>query len=156
MARICLAILAIALLGCPGTVIENATPDATPLPPDAMIPPNHLALACSNDLTAPIACPAGWECLTQKGGNGDWCTKSCTGQSDPSCDLGYTGPGYGACILAPPEGGGLKCAVVCSDPAGAPTICPEGTTCNGTCVDPLECTGVITDANQVQVGASCQ
>lgn len=153
--RLCLALVSFALIACQGGVIDNATPDATPIPPDAPPPPNYLGQAC--DAVA-LPCPAGWECLTQPGGNGSWCTKGCTGQADPSCDLGYIGPGWGGCILTPVGRVDLVCAIVCADPAGPPTICPsDGTaTCNGTCNAPLTCTGMITDANLNVVGSSCQ
>jgi len=151
--RACLTLLVLALAGCQGGIINNATPDATPIPPDAAPDPNYLGVACGGALPD---CAAGWECLTQTGGNGSWCTKSCTGQADPSCNQGYLGPGFGACILTPLGRTDLVCAIVCADPAGPPTICPAGTTCNGSCNAPLQCTGVITDANQIQVGSSCQ
>lgn len=142
----------LALAGCPGATINNATPDADP--PDAMITdPNYLGQACDATLNP---CPAGWECLDQAGGNGAFCTKACVDQADPVCDLNYTGPGYGACILAPDGVTGLRCAVVCQDPAGPPEICPPGTTCNGTCLGTLQCTGEIVDQNQTVVGYSCQ
>ena len=141
------------LAGCEGGVVNNATPDATPIPPDAPPDPNYLGQACDPLLTP---CPSGWECLDQKGGNGAFCTRACTGQMDPVCNAGYIGPGYGACILTPVGRTDTVCAIVCSDPAGPPDICPAGTQCTGTCIAPLECTGQITDINQNVVGSSCQ
>jgi hypothetical protein len=154
--RILSVFLTLTLVACQGGVIEQNTPDAAPQVPDASNVPNYLGQTCSIDLP----CPSGWDCLTQPGGNGSWCTKACTTQSDPVCSNGYVGPGFGACILTPVEGStpplARACAVVCSDPAGAPEICPAGVTCNGTCAAPLLCAGVITDANQIAVGMSCQ
>ena len=151
--RACIALLFVALAGCEGGIVNNATPDATPIPPDAPPDPNYLGQACDPILTP---CPAGWECLDQDGGNGAYCTRGCVGQQDPVCNAGYIGPGYGACILVPIGRTDTVCGIVCQDPAGPPTICPPGAACNGTCAAPLECTGLITDANQNVVGSSCQ
>ena len=150
--RLCLALVSLVLIACQGGVIDNATPDAVPIPPDAPPAPNYLGQAC--DVALP--CPDGWECLTQAGGNGSWCTKGCTGQADPSCDAGYTGPGWGGCILTPIGRTDLVCAIVCSDPPTPPNICPADATCNGTCNVPLQCEGDITDQNLNVVGSSCQ
>jgi hypothetical protein len=146
--------LLVVTAACESGVIndQNNEPDAVPVFYDAT-PPNHLGLAC--DPLAAVPCPDNWECLTQVGGQGSWCTRPCTGQSDPVCNIGYIGPGQGACILTPMGSGGRVCAIVCSDLAGPPTICDAGEDCNGSCPAPLQCQSSITDGGGLQVGSSC-
>jgi hypothetical protein len=152
--RASLALLLLVTAACESGVIndQDLTPDAPPVIPDAT-PPNHLGLAC--DPMAAVPCPDNWECLTQLGGSGSWCTKPCTGQTDPSCNIGYTGPGWGACILTPMGAPGRVCAIVCQDLAGPPEICPPGEDCIGSCPAPLQCQSSITDGAGAQVGSSC-
>ncbi len=106
------------------------------------------------------SCPAGYACLNLVGGAGSWCSRTCNGAQDLTCNDGFAGPGYGSCLLTvTPAGGGapqLYCTIICSDAAGAPTLCPAGEDCTGTCPAPLACAGQILDQNDAVVGATCR
>jgi hypothetical protein len=107
------------------------------------------------------SCPTGFECLSLVGGSGSWCSKTCADINDQSCSVGYSGPGFPACLLnITPAGGGAAvphCAVLCSDEPGAPTYCPGGAAqCNGTCTTPLLCTAEIRTGGGVLQAKLCQ
>ena len=145
-------LLLLGLAACDGGAIDQPVYDSPPPPPDGVVA-NFLGRPCTGEPPAGD-CPGGWECLTQPGGNGSWCTKSCTDQQDPICNAGYTGPGWGACILEPAAGGRV-CAIVCRDAPGGPTVCPANEDCTGSCPAPLECQSDILDGQGVIVGQSC-
>ena len=149
-----LVLFVLGLVACDQGVIDQPTYDAPPPPVDAMAV-NYLGQPCVG--TPPQGdCPSGWECLTQPGGNGAWCTKSCTGQQDPSCNAGYAGPGMGSCILTPAGRSDKVCTIVCRDTAGGPTLCPTGEDCNGSCPAPLQCqSDIIDNTTMTVVGQSC-
>ena len=128
----------------------GGNPDAPPTGGSA------LGTACTG--TGQGSCPTGFECLNLQGGSGSWCSKLCVDQNDLSCNQGYTGPGYGFCILdVGPMGGPTRrfCTILCDDAAGAPTLCPTGEDCNGMCPTPLMCTGAIRSGQNV-VGHTCE
>lgn len=128
--------------------IDSSNPpiDAPPNPIDGPPATPGIGTACTGEGQG--SCPTGFDCLTLQGGSGSWCSKRCTGTSDQSCAVGYTGPGHAACLLAvTPAGGGTPqnyCTIVCFDAPGAPTYCPGGDSqCNNTCPTPLTCTAEI-------------
>lgn len=132
-----------------------AMPDASAIP-DAMPPVQALGRTCTG--AGQGDCPTGFDCLTLQGGTVSWCSRRCVGQADPICADGYTGPGLASCFLSIDENNDgtpdfSACAVICSDPPGAPDICP---TCDGTCPGALQCTAEVLDQNMAVIANSCQ
>lgn len=105
------------------------------------------------------SCPTGYECLNLQGASGSWCSKQCTMGAGDTCDMGYTGPGVGACLLnvTPAAGGAPQpfCTIICQDEPGAPTLCVPDTRCNSACPTPLTCTGALTTSMGAVVGHTC-
>jgi hypothetical protein len=105
-------------------------------------PGNALGRACTPP-DGPLAqgdCPDGYYCIGFPDGNHTFCAQRCTGMQDTSCDVGYAGPGYGACFVQATIDGttALVCGVLCTDPPGDPTVCPDGR-CTGACPTELAC-----------------
>lgn len=157
-----IAALALALAACGddgdgGATIDAAIDAATVI--DAPAATGQIGATCTG--TGQGTCAAGFTCLTLTGGSGSWCSKRCADVQDPSCEDGYTGPGFAACIFKIDFPGGEQdvphCAVVCDDPAGGPMICPGGAQqCNGMCPGTLQCTANLTNMQTMMVvGKAC-
>lgn len=147
---IALVTLAVALAACGddgdglGT-IDASTIDSPAGIIDAPTASSELGKACSG--AGQGTCAAGFECLNLTGGTGRWCSKTCADPQDPSCEVGYTGVGFPACVFkVTPQGGGTArnfCAIICEDLPGSPTFCLENE-CTGACPAPLTCTANLT------------
>lgn len=119
-------------------------PDADPneMPDADTTAAKSLGSACTPDQANPMGpgdCGAGFVCLALADGNGAWCSKTCTGPSDASCDTGFTGAGIGYCYLQVDFDGNMTpdgnfCGIICQDTTGTCTDC------NNTCPAPLMCT----------------
>lgn len=163
---IALVTMALALAACGddgdglGT-IDAATIDSPPGTIDAGIDASSasaLGTACTG--MGQGSCPAGYDCLNLTGGHGPFCSKPCADVQDRSCEVGYTGPGFPACIFnVTPSGGGAAvphCAIICDDPAGNPILCPGGAAqCNMMCPAPLTCSANLTTPQMMVVGKAC-
>ena len=140
-----------------GTPIDAGS-DGTDTPIDAPMAASALGQACTG--TGQGNCPTGFECLTLQNGSGSWCSKTCADMQDPSCEDGYTGPGFPACLMSvTPSGGGPPrqfCLIICEDLPGTPNICEPGE-CTRTCPTPLMCNADITSTTTMMVLArSCR
>ena len=148
LALAALAALVLSLAACgddgDGAGIDASSIDAPPgtidAAVDAPMAQSVLGTACTG--MGQGTCPVGYECLNLNGGSGTWCSKTCADPQDPSCEVGYAGPGFPACLLrVTPNGGGTPrqfCLIICEDLPGNPTICLPGE-CTGTCPAPLMC-----------------
>lgn len=165
LASLVLATLVITLAACgddgDGAGIDASSIDAPPgsidAAVDAPLATSALGAACMGDGQGD--CPTGYVCLNLNGASGRWCSKTCTGVQDTSCEVGYTGPGHPACIFnVTPSGGGTPvphCAVVCEDQPGGPMLCPDAPDCNGMCPGTLRCTANLTNQQMQVVGKAC-
>jgi hypothetical protein len=86
-------------------------------------------------------CPGGYVCLNLTGGHDAWCSKVCAQGSGDMCNVGYTGPGEGACGLTLGSAGPTYCLMICSLTINGSNACPN---CNDTCRSPLTCTESLT------------
>lgn len=145
---------------------DTTTPDAntTTGDPDAnTVPPGPaLGSSCTPDTANPQgqgSCPVGYACLNLLGGTGPWCSKTCTGNTDTSCDQGFDAPGLGFCYLQVDfDGQGTGnppvnyCGIVCNDTGFGG--CPD---CNDSCpANYLQCTAPLNDMNGTMVAEGCQ
>lgn len=138
--------------GMPGSTTDGMPGNAT----DGMQGGTGAAsLGQSCDPQKPDSWPDGYTCLNFQ--TGAWLSIQCSGQNDPVCSTGYTGPGFASCYLhVTPSGGGTTttyCGVVCEDRAGG-QICDEDT-CDGMCPGDLECTASIMGTSG-EVAKGCQ
>ncbi len=166
--------LALTLVACGasggGDDDDDTSPDANTAPTiDAMPQPidgppaatGTLGTACTPDAANPMGqgdCAAGFQCLSLQGATGAWCTKTCTGPADTSCDTGFNAPGLGYCYLQVDfDGAGGEapvnyCGVICNDTGAG--VCTD---CNDTCPNNyLQCTAALTDMGGNTVAEGCQ
>jgi len=136
-------------------------PDAgTTTMPDANPPASKtLGQSCTPDQADPMGagdCGAGLTCLALTGTTGPFCTKTCTGTQDTSCDAMLPGAGVGLCLLGVDFTGDMMsdatfCIAVCQ--ANDAAACPD---CNNMCPDNyLMCTEPLNDAQGQPVAHAC-
>lgn len=115
--------------------------DMQQLPPDAA-PAMGIGQPCTPPMTGVGQgdCPDGYTCLKLGETAAAWCSKPCMRGSADQCRVGYTGPGFAACIWDVMFVGGDEettvpyCGVVCADSSG---MC--GSACSNTCPGTQTC-----------------
>jgi hypothetical protein len=110
---------------------------------------SSLGLACPNN-----TCPAGYTCL-RSGSDGDpFCSQSCETGSNDTCDVGFSGPGFGACIIQAHIGSGSEtepfCGIICGGAA-----CTGLPNCDGSCPVGMQCDQELLNGSGGDAGSAC-
>jgi hypothetical protein len=113
----------------------DAPPGGNPDAPPGVV--NALGQACTG--MGQGDCPPNHVCIGIRMGGPTFCSPSCTMAND-TCNTGYTGPGFGYCLLTTMMGSPpTQCGIICNDNLQMPPdVCPPGE-CNDTCPGTLEC-----------------
>jgi hypothetical protein len=108
---------------------------------------NALGASCTG------TCPSGFTCL-QAQGDPAFCSQPCD-QNNDTCDVGFDGPGIGACILNVTMGSGSGsaetfCGIICGGSA-----CEGSSACTGQCPATLDCNLPLQNQSGSDVGSAC-
>ncbi|MBA3393592.1 MAG: hypothetical protein H0T89_13165 [Deltaproteobacteria bacterium] len=165
LAKLITGVVALALIGCGGDdgggetqpdskVFEDAPPMQIDAPVSTQMGIGQPCTPTAGGGAPQGDCPTGYECLMLNGGNGNWCSKTCTRGTGDQCSVGYVGPGIAQCIfdiMTPNNPTRQFCGVICMDTTGS---CPA-TKCDGMCAGTLTCSANLTNMGGMVTGKAC-
>jgi hypothetical protein len=71
------------------------------------------------------------------------------------CDVGFSGPGFGACIIQATLGSGSATQTFCGIICGGAACTGLGSDCNGTCPTSLKCDVELENQQGSAAGSAC-